>query len=380
VIRKKLKLWSAILLLVMLCTIALPVIAQDISDLKKEQNIINSKLNNIKNAVNKVDKEKKSVQEELAEIETKLDQVTKELSETEKKLKASQEKILSTIKELDAAEAQVDEQKDTLAFRMRNLYKTGPVDYIEVLLDSSSFSDFLTRLDLIKRVIDADKQLLNEFKEKQALVEKKKEELEEHQRLIVQQQDIAKRKRASIASYRGDRQRLLASLEGQKKEYERMQDQLERDSASLRRKILEYESNNKTAYMGTGEFLWPVPSSTYVTSNYGWRIHPTYKTRRFHDGIDIGANTGADALASDDGEVIFAGWYGAYGNTVIVSHGGGISTQYSHLSKILVSQGKKVLRGDKVGLIGSTGVSTGPHLHFGVIVDGKTISPWNKLK
>jgi murein DD-endopeptidase MepM/ murein hydrolase activator NlpD len=137
---------------------------------------------------------------------------------------------------------------------------------------------------------------------------------------------------------------------------------------------------NKKGFFGTGEFRWPVPSSSYVTSDFGWRIHPIYKTRRFHDGIDIAAAMGADVLAADDGEVIFAGSYGGYGNTIIVSHGGGISTQYSHLSKILVGVGKQVIKGDKIGLVGSTGLSTGPHLHFSVIKDGQAVSPWNWLK
>ena len=379
-IGEKIKQFSAVLLVVTLCTIALPAAAEDVSDLKKQQNIISSKIENIKKAVSEVNKEKKSILQELTELEHKLDQATRELNETEAKLRITRQNIAKTTAELNKAQAKVDEQKDTLSFRMRNLYKTGPVDYIEVLLDASSFSDFLTRLDLVKCVIEADKQLLAEFREKQDLVAKKKQELEAQQRLILQQQDRVRSRRASIASYRGDRQRLLTNLEGQKEEYERMQDQLEKDSASLRRKILEYESKNKKAFMGTGEFRWPVPSSTRITSEYGWRTHPVHKTRSFHNGIDIGASMGADVLASDDGEVIFAGWYGAYGNTVIVSHGGGISTQYSHLSKILVSQGKKVLKGDKVGLIGTTGVSTGPHLHFTIIVNGEPISPWNKLK
>jgi murein DD-endopeptidase MepM/ murein hydrolase activator NlpD len=137
---------------------------------------------------------------------------------------------------------------------------------------------------------------------------------------------------------------------------------------------------NKKGFFGTGEFRWPTPSSTYITSDFGWRTHPIFKTRRFHEGIDIGASSGADVLAVDDGEVIFSGSYGGYGNTIIVSHGGGISTQYSHLSKLLVGQGKKVLKGDKIGLVGSTGWSTGPHLHFGVIKDGQVVNPWNWLK
>ena len=377
--RKRYRLVVGFLLLVLL-TISVPAIASDIDELRKQQNMLNSQLENLKNSIKQVDKEKKNVAEEIAELEQKLSEAQKELAATEAKLKETQAKLESTMKELKQAEERVEEQKDDLNTRMRTMYKTGPVDYIEVILGASSFSDFLTRLDMVERIIEADKSLLAEFRARKEEVAQKKSELEEQQRLIEAQRNSINERRAQIVAYRGDRQRLMAKLEEQKREYERQQDQLERDAENLRRKILAWEMQNKKGFFGTGEFRWPVPSSSYVTSDFGWRIHPIYKTRRFHDGIDIAAAMGADVLAADDGEVIFAGSYGGYGNTIIVSHGGGISTQYSHLSKILVGVGKQVIKGDKIGLVGSTGLSTGPHLHFSVIKDGQAVSPWKWLK
>lgn len=356
--RKRYRLVAGFLLLVLL-TISVPAIASDIDELRKQQNMLNSQLENLKNSIKQVDKEKKNVAEEIAELEQKLSEAQKELAATEAKLKETQAKLESTMKELKQAEERVEEQKDDLNTRMRTMYKTGPVDYIEVILGASSFSDFLTRLDMVERIIEADKSLLAEFRARKEEVAQKKSELEEQQRLIEAQRNSINERRAQIVAYRGDRQRLMAKLEEQKREYERQQDQLERDAENLRRKILAWEMQNKKGFFGTGEFRWPVPSSSYVTSDFGWRIHPIYKTRRFHDGIDIAAAMGADVLAADDGEVIFAGSYGGYGNTIIVSHGGGISTQYSHLSKILVGVGKQVIKGDKIGLVGSTGLSTG---------------------
>jgi len=377
--RKKRRLVAG-LLLIILVTIAVPAIASDIEDLREQQNLLNNQIENLKKNIKQVDKEQKNVAEEIEELEQKLSQAQKELAATEAKLKDTQAKLENTMKELKLAEERVEKQKDDLNKRMRTMYKTGPVEYIEVILGASSFSDFLTRLDMLERIIEADKSLLAEFKERKEEVAQKKAELEEQKKLIEAQRNSVMEKRAQIVAYRGDRQRLLTKLEQQKKEYERQQDQLERDAENLRRKILEWEMKNKKGFFGTGEFCWPTPSSTYVTSEFGWRTHPIYKTRRFHDGIDIAAPMGADVLAADDGEVIFAGSYGGYGNTIIVSHGGGISTQYSHLSKILVSVGKQVLKGDKIGLVGSTGLSTGPHLHFTVIKDGQAVSPWNWLK
>jgi len=368
------------LLLIIFVMIAVPTFASDIEDLRKQQSQINSQIESLKKSIKQVDSEKKNLAEEIAELEQKLSQAEKELADTEAKLKTTQAKLENTMKELKQAEERVEEQKDDLNKRMRTMYKTGPVDYIEVILGASSFSDFLTRLDMVQRILEADKALLAEFKARKEEVAQKKAELEEQQKLIAAQRNRILEKRAQIVAYRGDRQRLMAKLEEQKREYERQQDQLEKDAENLRRKILEWEMKNKKGFFGTGEFRWPVPSSTYVTSDFGWRTHPIYKTRRFHDGIDIAASMGADVVAADDGEVIFAGAYGGYGNTIIISHGGGISSQYSHLSKILVSAGKKVLKGDKIGLVGSTGLSTGPHLHFTVIKDGQAVSPWNWLK
>lgn len=354
--------------------------ALDLEDLQKQQKAIKSQITNLKNSILKVEDEQKDVAAQLAQIEDELEKAKKELAAAEMKLKDTEQKLKKTEEELEAAEKQVEEQEDDLSIRMRTLYKTGPVDYIEVLLGSSSFADFLTRLDLVKRIIDSDKNLLAEFQEKKDLIEQKKDELEEQKAQILAQRDIIRNKKTTIASRQSDRKRLLAQLEKEKEEYERRHDQLLADAAALTKKIQELQAKNKNAYMGTGEFRWPVPSSTRVTSDYGWRIHPIYKTKKFHEGIDIGAPTGSAVVAADDGVVIYTGWYGGYGNTIIVDHGGGISTQYSHLSKIQVENGAKVDKGDKIGLVGSTGLSTGPHLHFTVRKNGELASPWNWLK
>lgn len=378
--RKSLKLWAAVLASVMMLIAAAPATAADIDDLRNKQSNISSQIERLKQNITKVNNDKKSVVDELAELENQLTAAQKQLNDAEARLRETQAKLANTTDQLKQAEEQVEEQKDDLNVRMRTLYKTGPVDYIEVILASSSFSDFLTRLDLVKRVIESDKSLLNEFKAIQAEVEEKKAQLEEQKRLIDQEWNNINQHRATIASRSGKRRELLAQLETQKKEYERQEDKLLEESAALRREILAWEMKNQKGFFGTGIFQWPAPNSRYITSEFGWRTHPIFKTKRFHEGIDIGAAMGTDVLAADDGEVIFAGSQGGYGNTIIVSHGGGISTQYSHLSKILVGNGKKVLKGDKIGLVGSTGWSTGPHLHFGVIKDGQVVSPWNWLK
>lgn len=379
-IKKKYRLLSILLIVIFIFANAVPALATDLQDLKNQKSKIESQITNITKRLQNVTNQKKDVASELEAIEKDLAKAQNELAATEARLKDTQQKLVNTQQELEAAQAQVEDQRETLNIRMRAMYMTGPVDYIDVLLAASSFADFLTRLDMVKEIIDSDKNLLADFREKQGIVEQKKAQLEEQNRQIEEHKKNISRQKATIASRQADRQKLYAELEEQEKEYERQQDKLLEDAASLTRKIQELQAKNKTAYMGTGEFRWPVPSSTRVTSDYGWRIHPILKTRRFHEGIDIGAPTGSSVVAADDGVVIYTGWYGGYGNTIIIDHGGSISTQYSHLSKILVSEGKKVKKGDKIGLVGSTGLSTGPHLHFGVRKDGQLANPWNWLK
>lgn len=374
------KLFAVIVVMTFLISSALPAKATDIGELQKQRDVIKSKMDHLKKNILKVNSEKKDVLSELYAIEEELKKALQELAVTENKLRETQQKLDITKNELVKAEEEVENHQDSLNTRMRAMYMCGPVDYIEVLLDSSSFSDFLTRLDIIKKVVDCDKKLLGDLKIKKEEIAQKKAELEEHKRQIAAHHATIKSKRTTIASRKGDRQRLLANLEKQKQEYERQEEELRKDSARLAKMIQQIQAKSNKGFMGTGIFQWPVPSSTHVTCEFGWRIHPIFKTRSFHDGIDIGASMGNNVVAADDGQVIYAGSYGGYGITVIIDHGGQISTQYSHLSKILVSNGQSVSKGDKIGLIGSTGWSTGPHLHFSVIQNGQQVSPWNWLK
>ncbi|SHM57581.1 Peptidase family M23 [Caldanaerovirga acetigignens] len=372
--------FGVILALLFFITSMIPAKAIDLENLKTQQSQISKKIQEIRNSLKKVNAQKNNVAEELEAIEKDLQETQNKLAAAEAQLKLTQQKLTITQQELKKAEEEVKKQEDDLKTRLRAMYKAGPVDYLEVMLESASFSEFLTRLDMVKRLLDYDKTLLMEFQAKKELVEKKKSELEAQRQVIARQYQLINTHRAKLASRQQDRQRLLAALEEQKREYERQQDQLEEESRKIAEMIKQIQARSSKGYVGTGAFQWPVPSSKNITSDYGWRIHPVYKSRRFHTGIDIGAPMGTNVVAADDGEVIYTGYYGGYGNTIIIDHGGGISTLYAHLSKILVSEGQSVKRGERIGLVGSTGISTGPHLHFEVRKEGQHVSPWNWVK
>ncbi len=374
------KFLAVILMLFLAAAVTVPALANDLLDLKKQQDMVKSKISNLKKEVTNVENKQKDVLSELAVIESELEKAHNELAETEAELRTTEQRLAAAEKELTKAQEEVELQQDSLNVRMRAMYKSGPVDYIEVLLDSANFSDFLTRLDIVKKIIDSDKKLLMDFKDKKEEVEQKKLALEKQRIEIAQNKRAITVKKATIASRQGDRKRLLADLEAQKKEYERQEDKLQEDARRLANMIQQMQAKSKKPYVGSGVFQWPLPSSTRVTSEYGWRTHPIFKTKRFHDGIDIGAPTGSSIVAANNGVVIYTGYYGGYGNTIIIDHGGGMSSLYAHTSKILVKNGTEVKKGDQIGLVGSTGWSTGPHLHFGVMKNGQHTNPWNYLK
>ena len=172
----------------------------------------------------------------------------------------------------------------------------------------------------------------------------------------------------------------MASLESEKAVIEKGLAELEQASNEIAAKIR--ASTARTGgYSGnpSGRFLWPTPGYSKITSDYGMRVHPILGTKKLHTGIDIGAPSGTRILSGDAGVVIHAGWLGAYGNAVVVDHGGGLSTLYGHMSSIAVREGQQVTAGQKLGGVGSTGLSTGPHLHFEVRVNGNPVSPWGYL-
>lgn len=374
------KVVATFLVLLLICTSTISALAVDLKDLQKQSKNISSQIKKLQSNISKANNEKKSVISELENIENELNQAQKELASAQTKLQNTQQQLNKTRKELQLAQAKIEEQEEDLSTRMRAMYMMGPADYIEVLLSATSFQDFLTRLDIVKMIIESDKQLLAEFKAKKALIDQKKAQLERQEQELAQHHETIRVKRATIASRQGERKQLLAKIQEDLKEYERQEAELQKTAKQIEAMIRKAQQETKREFMGSGVFNWPVPSSTRITSYYGWRNHPIFNTRRFHDGVDIGAGTGSNVVAAENGVVIYTGWQGGYGNTIIVDHGGGLSTRYSHLSKILVSSGQKVSKGNKIGLVGSTGWSTGPHLHFSVYKNGQTVNPLNYIK
>ncbi|OGO77349.1 MAG: hypothetical protein A2Y23_02710 [Clostridiales bacterium GWB2_37_7] len=361
-------------ILLMFIFAATVIISADTADdkLKKQLEEQNKKIQQTQKAINQKESEKKTISKQVEELGNKLYQAENELDKVGGQLTTLESQIVVTKRDLDRATQDADSQKKILNKRVRVMYETGSVGYLSVILDSTSFGDFISRLDFLQKIMNYDVNLLSSMKQNRDNIAQKEaqfnNELNEKKRLIQELED----KKNEVASAKDERSKVLKSIEKDLKELDKLEDNLLKFAKEIEKQILAAQSNSK--YVG-GAMEWPVPTSKRITSPFGYRIHPVLKTKKFHSGMDIAAPTGTNIIASNDGTVIFSGYNGGYGYTVIIDHGGQLSTLYAHNSKLLVSKGDKVKRGQIISKMGSTGLTTGPNLHFEVRKNGQYVDP-----
>ena len=296
--------------------------------------------------------------------------------------------VLIAEKELEvmAAQGREDSQLRLYKNRVRDMEENGVISYLEILFDSTSFSDMLARLDFVGDIMRADETLYNNLIVAKNETEAAKSVLEATKLEMEGELEQREEKLAELSLQLDEASALIkqieASLETENALYlevdaeaRRIQSEINEKVEALRReeerKLLE-EANR---VRGTGELKWPLASGGPITSGFGTRLHPVFKVYRFHSGIDIGVSHGTSILAADRGTVITSEYNSSYGNYVVISHGNGMTTLYAHMSSRKVSAGDVVSTGQVIGLVGSTGVSTGPHLHFEVSVNGQKVNP-----
>jgi murein DD-endopeptidase MepM/ murein hydrolase activator NlpD len=348
----------------------------EIDKLKKDQDKVNKQLEQTQALMNQVKKEKKNVSKAIEELDQKLNVAEDELSNVEGLLSLLENQIAVTTRELERASSDASGQKELLKKRVRVMYENGNVGYLSVILDSTSFSDFISRLDFLKKIVNFDMNLLGKMKSHRDSVADKRNELESELKEKERLKNQIGEKKEKVEVAKQDREKTLNDLTKDLKELERQEDKFLAQSKEFEKKIIALQSSNK--YIG-GKIGWPAPGHTRITSPYGYRTHPILKKKKLHTGIDIAVPSGTSIIAANSGKVIFSGYNGGYGNTVIIDHGGKISTLYAHNSKLLVKVGDEVEKGKVITKSGSTGLSTGPHLHFEVRENGKHVDPMKYL-
>lgn len=351
--------------------------------------------------------EQENWQQVIEDVSAKLKQIQADLDAANARLQSIQTKqaeinaqIAQTQNEIVKMEAYLKTRQDVLNRRVRAIYMHGQLNYLEVILGANSFSDFANRVELLKRVIRSDYNLILEIQKQKAAIEAKKAQLEEDKRQLDALAAEAEKTRQEIAKKKAEQQKVLDAAKSNKAAAAQMEQDLNAQLASVRnliqQRLAAAEAARQAAQQqaasddegggggsddnyvqGTGAMGWPC--SGPITSPFGYRTHPIFGTTIFHAGIDIGVDYGTPIHAADSGVVVYTGWISGYGNAVIIDHGGGVSTLYGHNQSLAVSEGQSVSKGSVVAYAGSTGNSTGPHCHFEVDVNGSPVNPLGYL-
>ena len=357
----------------------------EISQAKEERKKLQQGLSDVKKMVSQLEKSKTSLKNYVKELDTQLMAVEAKIQELKELITEKEKEIEKTKIELEEAIAVEEKQYEEMKIRIKFMYEKGGQFYLDMMLGASSFGDMLNKAQYVESISAYDRQKLDEFQLSRELVEVCKQELEEEE-VVLQEAKVAVEKeqanlevlidskKKEIAEFEGDIKKKEASI----KEYEAYIKEQDAMITALEKALKEMEGSN-LKYDG-GMFHWPAPSYTRITSPFGWRIHPVYGDKRFHNGVDMGAPGGSPILAAYDGVVAQAGYNSSMGNYIYINHGSGMVTIYMHASALYVKQGQTVSKGDKIAAVGTTGTSTGNHLHFGVRLNGSYVDPMNYFK
>jgi len=363
-------------LLAILSIFMLGIIFPAYADQKQQQlQEVNRQIQQQKANLNSTKKKETDIMSQLNNIEKSMSQTQNEIDATNDRIAYLEHNIQTTQKNMDKQQKDLDEQTETLGDRLVEIYETGDTSYLEVLLSAEDLKDFITRYDMLGSIVEQDVDLIKTINKQKKELALKKSELEVKQRELVSVRESQESQKATLAAQKGEKQEVLGSVQKEKSQYAKALAALEQSSREIEAMIRREQGGGGGPALGSGTYTWPAPGYSTITSSYGMRYHPILKVRKLHSGMDIGAPSGANIVAADAGKVIYSGWMTGYGNTVVIDHGAGKSTLYGHQSRILVSNGQTVSKGQIIGKVGSTGWSTGAHLHFEVRVNGSPVNP-----
>lgn len=344
--------------------------------LNKSLDKVEKKRAEIQSRIRKVDKARSAVKRDIRAVDQDLTRVSTLLDQTEDKLETSVNRRDIIAGDLEVAAGQMTDQRRKIENRLRQIYRTPDHSVLSLLSGSDSFSDLAERKTLLERIAKRDREVFEQFKKLRSEIQQKKSEQES---LIGDIKDLKSQheeRKDDLEGVQEEKKEVLHDLERQRRQLEREFAQFDRQSRILQDRIANYQRERKAS--GTEINFSGVmvkPASGPYTSSFGSRYHPILKRTRPHNGVDIGADHGSSIRAAASGIVITSGWMSGYGNTVVIDHGDGVSTLYGHCSVLYVNDGDTVVMGDRIAAVGSTGLATGPHLHFEVRINGRPVNP-----
>lgn len=368
---------------------------EKLEEIRKEQNELKTKLQELNSL-------KSDTAAYIAGLDARQEELASGIAEQKESIAQLEENIRILNEELEACNENVRRQKEGMALRIRYMYETSKAGSAARVLESGSISELMTQTEYFREVSEFDRRKLEEFRAAAEECDRKQEELDSElsvmnaERESLEEQleaseQLENEKSAELKAFEekissvneqsgvlaANAGKLQAAIRAEEKKIAEIEAELKRQEEEARKKA--QAQNKKTAVKSIGElkFLWPVPSSQRVTGTFGEREAPVEGASTTHKGIDIGASSGSEILAAEGGTVVIAAYSESAGNYVMISHGNGIYTVYMHMKEIRVGLNDSVKRGDQIGTVGSTGYSTGPHLHFGIRADGEYVDPRN---
>lgn len=371
---KRIAIITLVLILLQFMLFSITSIAQDLSDLQEQKNELQNQINESNEQINEIQIDLTENLEQLNNLNSKITTYEEDISSLEENLAQIEKEINQVSQKLQSAEENYNKQREVLQNRLVAMYEAGDIYYLDVLLKSNSISEFISNYYLIGEVARYDNELLESIEEQKTQIEEIKETLTERKESL---QSIKKNKEKITVALGNSKIIRNSYINKLTEEEKATQDTIDKCQAELNRletQIVALTTGNLGSDYVGGVFAWPAPGYTTITSRFGTRVHPILKVTRTHTGTDIAMPTGSYIVAANDGVVIEATYSTTgYGNMVMIDHGGGIVTLYGHGSEILVETGQTVKKGDIIMKAGSTGWSTGPHLHFEVRINGTAV-------
>lgn len=364
---------------------------EQIKQALSEKESLQNGLSNLQNIKKELETQRTNLKNYVAQLDSNLEQIERNIAELKAKISVKEEEIAVAEEQLAEALEKEENQRTSMINRIRMVYETGDPQMTEMLLKSSSFGDFLNKADYVERVISYDQQMWQDYKTVREYVELCKQELELEREILdeakagVEEEQrnleaLIEQKNRDILEYESDisnKEQAIKEYEEEIKAQEEEISTLEAQIAEEKKKILA-NSGVVLTYDG-GTFKFPLASYTRVSDDYGMRIHPILGIQQLHNGVDFAAPKGTAIYAAYDGVVVAATYSGTMGNYVMIDHGDGLYTIYMHASQLYVEKDDIVVRGETIAAVGSTGRSTGNHLHFSVRLNGAYTSPWNYI-
>ena len=372
---------------------ALAVTSQDAEDAREQVSSMEDEMEKVQQTLTDLEGLKNDTAAYVRELDLSLEQLGAELSSLEEQRTSKEEEIAAAQQELEEARQTEENQYEAMKLRIRYMYERGETSYFDILLQSENIADMLNRAEYISQIAEYDRNQLELYARTKEEVAQKEAVLEQEHSELLAVQEATEAKQASVETLLANKQQELqsyeaqiASAENQISEYEKdialqearikeIEEEIRRQEEEARKQAEAAGTTYKTTSLGDINFIWPCPSSSRITSGFGGRSSPTEGASSNHKGIDIGASTGSDILAAAGGTVTISTYSSSAGNYIMISHGGGVSTVYMHCSQRLVEVGDTVSQGQVIAKVGSTGYSTGPHLHFEIRSGGGNVDP-----